>query len=317
MVIDRRSFITSCVAAGAASLLPRSAFAAPARTVAFADGGSAPALGLGSWHMASPGAAPEAVAEDAMRLGISLGLDLIDTAELYSEGRAEQMVAKVIAGQRDKVFLVSKVMPDHASEDGIAQALNASLQRLGTDHLDLYLLHWRKRWRARLLDSLMFRESDLASAVKGFERARQQGLIKRWGVSNFTVADMEALFAIPGGTNCATNQVQYNLRHREIEADLVPWCDRHKMPIMAYSPLGAGGKASLLSEPALKAMADARGVTPAEIAIAWAMRNGRTIVVAETASEKHVREDAAAGSLMLSEAELRTLDAAFPPPRAS
>ena len=317
MVIDRRRFVEGCAAAGLAAMLPVPRLAAAeSRAVAFADGGSAPRLGIGSWHMASPGAAPEAQAEDAMRLGISLGLTLVDTAELYSSGRAEEMVAKVLAGQRDKVFLVSKVMPEHASEDGIAQALRASLQRLGTDHLDLYLLHWRKSRRWRMLDTLLFREGDLQSIVNGFELARRQGLIRRWGVSNFTAADMEELVSIPGGGNCATNQVLYNLHDREIEASLVPWCDEHKMPIMAYSPLGAGGKAALLSDPALKTIADARGVAPAAIALAWAMRNGRTIVVTETASQKHVREDAAALGLTLSEAELSALDAAFPAPPA-
>ena len=313
ITIDRRRFLEGTAAAGAAAMLPASRLAAAeTRTVAFADGGRAPPLGLGSWHMASPGAAPEAQAEDAMRLGISLGMTLVDTAEIYSDGRAEEMVAKVLAGRRDEVFLVSKVMPDHASEDGIARALRASLRRLGTDHLDLYLLHWRVARRWRMLDALLLREGDLKAAVNGFELARKQGLIRRWGVSNFTVADMEELFAVPGGSNCATNQVIYNLHDRGIEAGLVPWCDSHEMPIMAYSPLGAGGKATLLADPALKKLAEARGVGPAAIALAWAMRNGRTIVVTETASAKHVREDAAALALTLSDAELGALDAAFP-----
>lgn len=317
MVIDRRRFVASCAAAGALSLLPGTRVSAAEPAVAFADGGTAPRLGLGSWHMASSGAAPEAQAVDAMRLGVSLGLDLVDTAEIYSDGRAETMVAKVLAGQRDKVFLVSKVMPDHGSEEGIARAVRASLQRLGTDHLDLYLLHWRKPRRSRLVDTLMMREGDLKAAVNGFELARRQGLIKRWGVSNFTVGDMEQLLAVPDGGNCATNQVLYNLQARGIEADLIPWCDKHKMPIMAYSPFGAGGKATLLSNPALKTLAAARGVSPAAVALAWTMRSGRTIVVTETASDKHVREDAAALTLALSAAELKTLDEAFPPPRPS
>ena len=316
--IDRRRLMQGCAAAGAALVLPRAAWAtADAKPVAFADGGTAPRLGLGSWHMASPGAAPQAEAVDTMRLGVSLGLDLVDTAELYSDGRAEQMVAKVLAGQRDKVFLVSKVMPDHATEDGIDRALRASLARLGTDHLDLYLLHWRKRRRERLVDTLLFREGDLKGVVRGFARARQQGLIKRWGVSNFGVTDMEELLALSGGEHCATNQVLYNLHDRGIEADLVPWCDAHKMPIMAYSPLGAGGKAALLASPALKQIGAARGVSPAAVALAWALRNGRTIVVTETSSAKHVREDAAAETLILSAAELKALDDAFPPPKAS
>ncbi len=207
------------------------------------------------------------------------------------------MVAKVLAGRRDEVFLVSKVMPEHAGGDGVAQSLRASLHRLGTDRLDLYLLHWRKPRRWRMLDSVLFREGDLKSAVDGFERARREGLIRHWGVSNFTVADMEDLFAVPGGRNCAANQVLYNLHDRAIETDLVPWCARHGVAIMAYSPLGAGGNAALLSDPTLKRVAEARGVDPATVALAWAMRDGRTMVVTETASAKHVREDAAALTL--------------------
>ena len=168
-----------------------------------------------------------------------------------------------------------------------------------------------------MLDSVLFREGDLKSAVDGFERARREGLIRHWGVSNFTVADMEDLFAVPGGRNCAANQVLYNLHDRAIETDLVPWCARHGVAIMAYSPLGAGGNAALLSDPTLKRVAEARGVDPATVALAWAMRDGRTMVVTETASAKHVREDAAALTLTLSQAELAALDGAFPPPRAS
>ena len=322
--LDRRGFIQGCGAACAAAGLSNGAWAvdsrlpaAEGRQVAFADGGMAPRLGLGSWHMASPGAAPEAQAVETMRLGVSLGLDLIDTAELYSDGRAEQMVAKVLAGQRDKVFLVSKIMPDHATEDGIDRALRASLARLGTDHLDLYLLHWRKRRRERLVDTLLFRDGDLKGVVRGFERAREQGLIKRWGVSNFGVSDMEELVALPGGERCATNQILYNLHDRGVEADVIPWCQKHKMPIMAYSPLGAGGKAALLAAPALKTVADARGATPAAVALAWTMRDGRTIVVTETSSSKHVRENAAALTLTLNTAELKALDESFPPAKAS
>ena len=301
--IDRRGFVGLCAAGALAVGLPGAASAADAaRTVAFADGTKVPALAQGSWHMASNGAAP-AAAEDAMRLGITLGLTLIDTSDNYSDGRAEQMVAKVIAGRRDQIFLVSKLSPPDATEDGVERELKTSLQRLGTDHLDLYLLHQRG-------------DTDLRAAVKGFERVRAQGLVKRWGVSNFETADMEQLLAIPGGEHCATNQVQYNLASRGIEADLIPWCDRHKMPIMAYSPLGAGGKAALLSNPVLTRLGAARGVSSAAIALAWVMRDGRTIAITETASAKHIREDAAALPLTLSADEIKALDAAFPPTRA-
>ncbi len=305
--MDRRGFVGACAAGSLASVLPAAvlpapAFAAEPRTVAFADGGTAPALGQGSWHMAG-GHTPPQEAEQAMTLGLSLGLTLIDTAEVYSNGRAEELIAPVIAGKRDKVFLVSKVWPSHATAEGIERSLHASLKRLGTDHLDLYLLHFRE-------------DADLKEVVKGFERVRAQGLTRRWGVSNFTVRDMEELTAIPGGENCATNQVLYNLAARGVESDLIPWCAKRRMPIMAYSPLGSGGRAALLANPVLKKLGEARGVGPAAIAVAWAMRDGRTITVVETASAAHVREDAAAGSLVLSAAEIKALDDAFPPPRA-
>ena len=300
-IIDRRHFGGLCAAGTLAAALPAFAAAGP-RTVAFADGSRAPALGQGSWHMASGKAAPSEAVE-AMRLGIDLGMTLLDTSDDYSEGAAEKLVAKVIAGQRDKVFLVSKLSPSEASADGVERALEASLGRLGTDHLDLYLLHFRGK-------------ADLAAAVKGFERVRERGLTKRWGVSNFTAADMEQLFAVPGGRDCATNQVLYNLAARGIEAELIPWCDKHEMPIMAYSPLGAGGAAALLNHPVLKTLGAARNVSPAAIAIAWTMRDGRTIAVTETGSSKHVREVAAAATLTLSEAELKALDQAFPPTHA-
>ena len=301
-IMNRRGFAGLCAAGTLASILPPPAAAAEPRTVALADGSTAPALGQGSWHMAS-GRTPAREAEQAMSLGLQLGLTLIDTAEVYTDGRAEQMIAPVIAGRRDKIFLVSKVWPSHATADGIERSLHASLKRLGTDHLDLYLLHFRE-------------EADLKAAVKGFERVRGQGLTKRWGVSNFTVKDMEELTAIPGGENCAANQVLYNLAARGIESDLIPWCAKRRMPIMAYSPLGAGGRGSLLAHPVLKKLGEARGVGPAAIALAWAMRDGRTITVVETASADHVREDAAAGSLVLSAAEIKALDDAFPMPRA-
>ena len=304
--IDRRGFVGLCATGALAAGLSRRAAAAAeaeaSRTVAFADGANVPALGQGSWHMASGRAAPEA-AEDAMKLGLSLGLTLLDTSDNYSDGRAEEMVAKVIAGRRDKIFLVSKLSPPDATEDGVERELTTSLQRLGTDHLDLYLLHQR-------------RGADLQAAVKGFERVRDKGLVKRWGVSNFAVADMEQLLAIPGGANCATNQVQYNLATRGIETDLMPWCAKRKMPIMAYSPLGAGGKAALLSNPVLVRLGAARHVSPAAIALAWVMRDGRTIALSETGSATHVRENAAALGFALSAAELKELDAAFPQTRA-
>ena len=301
--LHRRDFVALGTAGALAAALPRSAVAeAPAREVTLPDGTAAPALGMGSWHMAER-STPEA-AQAAMKLGLSLRLTLIDTAEIYGSGRSEELIAPVIAGRRDEIFLVSKIWPTHAgSEASIEAALRASLKRLGTDHFDLYLLHAPGN-------------ADLKTVVATFEQLRARGLIRRWGVSNFSVPQMEALFSIEGGARCATNQVLYNLAARGVEADLIPWCNAHKMPIMAYSPLGAGGMAALLAEPALVKIADARGVTPAAVALAWAMRDGRTIALVESASSQHIREDAAATTLLLSESDIAALDTAFPPPRA-
>lgn len=303
IALARRDVLASCAAGVVASALPKIALAAPApRTVAFADGAAVPALGLGSWHMTT-GRAPASEVQAAMRLGISLGMTLIDTAEVYGGGRSETLIADVIAGQRDKVFLVSKVWPTHAAPADLERSCRASLERLKTDHLDLYLLHARMG-------------ANLPDTVAGFEHLKAQGLIKRWGVSNFGVKDMDELFAVPHGSECATNQVLYNLSARGIETTLLPWCREHKMPIMAYSPLGAGGGGSLLNDNVLKKLGSARGVSPAVIALAWAMRDGRTIAVTETGSSAHVREDAAALTLDLSAAEIGALDEAFPQPRA-
>jgi diketogulonate reductase-like aldo/keto reductase len=228
-------------------------------------------------------------------------MTLIDTAEIYGDGRSEKLIKHVIAGQRDRVFLVSKVSPNHATGHGIARACEGSLARLGTDHLDLYLLHWRKR------------HIDLSSVVAAFESLRAQGKIRAWGVSNFEVSDMEDLFRIPQGDRCATNQVLYNIRDRGIEYDLLPWCERHGMPVMAYSPLG-GPSASLLRDPALARIAAARGCSTAAVALAWTVRSGRVIAIPESGSVAHVKENAVALSLTLTPRELQTLEAAYPLP---
>jgi diketogulonate reductase-like aldo/keto reductase len=184
---------------------------AATRMVRFLDGAVAPALGQGSANLAQ-GRRPEVAEEEALRTGLSLGMTLIDTAEMYGDGRSEKLIGSVIAGQRDRVFLVSKVWPNHVTGDGIARACDASLARLGTDHLDLYLLHWPSR------------DMDLSSIVAAFEALREPGKIRAWGVSNFTVKDMEDLFRVSHGNRCATNQVLYNLGSRGIEKDLLPWC---------------------------------------------------------------------------------------------
>jgi diketogulonate reductase-like aldo/keto reductase len=305
--VNRREFnglcvaLGSCVAASDASAVePASGTASSgaSRTVKFPTGALVPALGQGSWHIGQ-GRHPAAEEEDALRTGLSLGMTLIDTAEAYSNGHSEELIGRVIAGQRDQVFLVSKVLPTHVTGNGVARACEASLARLGTDHLDLYLLHWRNGI------------TDLSGAVRSFEDLRAAGKIRAWGVSNFTARDMEDLFRIPQGDRCATNQVQYNLGNRSIEHDLLPWCERYAMPIMAYSPLGGPG-ASLLHDPTLESIGTARGCSAAAVALAWTIRNGDVIAIPESGSVAHVKENAVALALTLTPQELQTLDAAHP-----
>jgi diketogulonate reductase-like aldo/keto reductase len=273
---------------------------AATRTVKLHDGTIVPALGQGSAGLGQ-GRRPEAAEEEALRTGLSLGMTLIDTAEMYGDGRSEKLIDHVIAGQRDSVFLVSKVSPNHVMGDGIARACDASLARLGTDHLDLYLLHWPSR------------DTDLSSIVAAFETLRAAGKTRAWGVSNFKVSDMEDLFRVPHGDRCATNQVLYNLGNRGIEQDLLPWCEQHGMPVMAYSPFGGAG-ANLLRDPTLTRIGAAHSCSTAAVALAWTVRNGNVIAIPESGSAEHVKENAVALSLTLTPDELRTLDAAHPPP---
>ena len=289
----------SLAAAGATIARSSSATAAAATSVRFRDGTTVPALGQGSANLGQ-GRHPETEEEDALRTGLSLGMTLIDTAEMYGDGRSEKLIGRVIAGQRDRVFLVSKVWPNHVAGDGIARACEASLARLGTDHLDLYLLHWPTR------------EADLSSIVAGFESLRAMGKIRAWGVSNFNVGEMEELFRVSHGDRCATNQVLYNLGSRGIERDMLPWCERHGMPVMAYSPLGGPG-ASLLRDPTLAGIGAAHGCSAAAVALAWTIRYGNVIAIPESGSSSHVKENAVALSLTLTSDELRTLDTAYPP----
>src|SRR5947209_1263244 len=253
-----------CSSGMIAGLLPGLGHAAIA-SVKFPDGTSVTALGQGSARLGQ-GRHPEAAEQEALRTGLSLGMNLIDTAELYGEGRSEKLIGGAIAGQRDRVFLVSKVWPDHVRGDGIARACEASLARLGTDHLDLYLLHWPSR------------ATDLSSIVAAFETLRAAGKIRAWGVSNFKLGDMEDLFRVPHGNRCATNQVSYNLADRGIERDLLPWCARHRMPVMAYSPLGGEG-AGLLRDPTLTRIGAAHNCSAAAVALAWTVRNGQVIAI--------------------------------------
>lgn len=312
-LLNRREFTglcaTSLLSAGAmlgTSSVGRAQAAAPGaaptagRTVKFRDGTIVPALGQGSARLGK-GRYPQAAEEEALRTGLSLGMTVIDTAEIYG---SEPLVGRAIAGQRDRVFLVSKVWRTHLAGDGIARACEASLARLGTGHLDLYLQHWPER------------SVGLSSIVAAFESLRAKGKIRAWGVSNFTVRDMEELFRVPNGDRCATNQVRYSLGDRGIERDLLPWCERHAMPVMAYSPLGGSG-AALLRDPALARIAAARGCSTAAVTLAWTIRSGNVMAIPESGSMAHVKENAVALSLTLTPQELQALDAAHPAPAGS
>lgn len=261
------------------------------------DGVSVPALGQGTWHMGERGADRRAEAA-SLRLGLDLGLTLIDTAEMYAEGGAEEVVADAIAGRRDEVFLVSKVYPHNASRTRLPRALEASLKRLRTDRLDLYLLHWRG-------------SVPLAETVEAMERAKADGKIARWGVSNLDLDEVEELGpALPA---CATDQVLWNLEARGVEYDLLPFCAARGMPVMAYSPIGQGG--ALLRHRALAAVAARHGATPAQVALAFVLGRPGVIAIPKAADPAHLRQNAAARDLRLAAQDLAALDAAFPPPR--
>lgn len=267
-------------------------------SVTLPDGTTVPALGQGTWHMGERGA-NRAREADALRLGMDLGMTLIDTAEMYADGGAEEVVAEATAGRRDAAFVVSKVYPHNAGGAKLQAACERSLKRLRIETIDLYLLHWRG-------------SIPLADTVRAMERMQQAGKIRRWGVSNLDVDDLEELGA--GLADCATDQVLYSLEHRGIEHDLLPFCRARGMPVMAYSPVGQGGK--LLRNPALAEVAQRHGATPAQVAIAWTLRApGGVISIPKASDPEHVRQNAKAGEIVLTEADLATLDAAFPPPK--
>jgi len=312
-LLSRRQFSARCAAFGF-SLPALSAMFAPqapaqaadagaaskpaARVVKLPDGKTVPALGQGCWHLGQ-GRHPPAVEEEALRTGISLGMTLIDTSGNYGHGLSEQFIARVLAGQRERIFLVSKVEGDEVSGDGIARACAASLARLGTEYLDLYLLHWP-------VPSAQF-----SGVVAAFEQLRAAGKIREWGVSNFSVEQMEDLFRVPDGHRCATNQVPYSLRNRRIERDVLPWSKEHNMPVMAYSPLG-GDQNLVVTDPTLAQIATRQGYPAAAVALAWVIRSGNVIAIPESGSPEHVKENAAALSVALTPTDLETLDAAFP-----
>ena len=264
------------------------------------SGAPMPVLGLGTWRMGEAGSRGADIV-NALRLGIDLGMTLIDTAEMYGEGGAEEVVAKAIAGRRQELFLVSKVYPHNATRKGVVAACERSLKRLGTDHLDLYLLHW--------IGEVPFEET-----LAGFADLQRAGKIRNHGVSNFDAKDMARWYKLPDGNAVASNQVLYNLARRGVEFDLLPWCRRHKVPVMAYSPIDQG---SLLSKHPLKQLAARRGVTPAQAALAWVLHQEGVVAIPKAARPEHVRENRAALDLELTPDELAELDRSFPPPRSA
>jgi diketogulonate reductase-like aldo/keto reductase len=268
------------------------------RRVTLATGETVPQLGLGTWHMGENRAQRGAEA-DALRLGLDLGMTLIDTAEMYGEGGAEEVVAEAVKGRRDEAFIVSKVYPHNASKSGAIAACERSLKRLKTDRIDLYLLHWRG-------------SHPLAETVAAFERLKADGKIGAWGVSNFDTADMAELAGIASGRNCVANQVLYHLGSRGIEWDLLDDCAERKVAVMAYSPLGQG---RILRDKSLAKVAARHGVSVAAVALAWTMRHPHVIAIPKASRPEHVRDNLAAADLALTSADLADLDASFPPPK--
>ena len=267
-------------------------------TVRLPAGESIPRMGLGTWYL---GENPARRASElaALRLGIDLGLTLIDTAEMYGNGAAEVLVGEAIAGRRDEVFLVSKVLPTHATYADTIEACRQSLRRLGTERLDLYLLHWRG-------------QVPLEQTVRAFEELVRMGLIRYWGVSNLDIRDMAELLSLPGGEAAQTNQVLYNLTRRGIEYDLLPRLQEQSIPVMAYSPIEQG---RLLRHPVTIAVANRHEATPAQVALAWLMTRAGVNMIPRAGTREHVLENRAAVDLRLTEQDLRMLDQGFPPPR--
>jgi diketogulonate reductase-like aldo/keto reductase len=267
------------------------------RTTTLPSGEAIPVLGQGTWGMAE-GKHPRKIEVRALRTGLDLGMTLIDTAEMYANGGAESLVGEAIAGRRDEVFVVSKVLPHNASRTGTLNACERSLRRLQTDRIDLYLLHWRGR-------------IPLQETISAFEELARAGKIRYWGVSNFDISDMKEVLSLPGGAVVATDQVLYNLTRRGIEYDLLPWCLQRKIPIMAYSPIEQG---RALHYPALREMAERHGATPAQIALAWVLRQDKVVAIPRAGVPEHVQENRKALDLRLTTEDFSELDRAFPPP---
>jgi len=266
--------------------------------VTLPNGERVPALGMGTWNMGDDRATrAEEIA--TLRLGLDLGLRLIDTAEMYGEGLSESLIGEAIAGRRDEVFLVSKVYPHNASRRGIAAACERSLRRLGTDRLDLYLLHWR--------GDVPFEET-----LEGLQALQREGKIRQYGVSNLDLSDMEEWWDTPGGDQTAVNQLLYNLSRRGIEWDVLPWLRDRRVPVMAYSPIE---QARLVRHPKLVRFAQESGMTPAQMALAWLLANDDIIAIPKTGHRDRLRENIGALSHTLTAEQLATLDSLFPPPK--
>jgi diketogulonate reductase-like aldo/keto reductase len=266
-------------------------------TLKLPDGKTVVTLGQGTWGMGeNAGKRKQEIA--ALRLGLELGMSLVDTAEMYASGVAEEIVGEAFARQRDEVFVVSKVLPENATRRGTISACERSLKRLDTDRIDLYLLHWRGR-------------PPLAETLEAFAALVRDGKIRAWGVSNFDADDMQELWRLEDGGAVATNQVLYNLSRRGIEFDLIPACRERKIPVMAYSPIEQG---RLLRQRALKEIADRHRATPTQIALAWLLRQDGIIAIPKASTEAHVRENRAATDVQLTPDDLAALDRAFPPP---
>jgi diketogulonate reductase-like aldo/keto reductase len=267
------------------------------RTTKLPSGEAVPVLGLGTWGM---GEQPETRQNeiDAIRFGIDVGMRVIDTAEMYGDGAAEELVGQALLERRDRVFLVSKMLPQNASRRGTIAACERSLKRLQTDRLDLYLLHWRG-------------PTPLAETLEAFEELERTGKIRYWGVSNLDVPDMEELYSLPGGVACATDQVLYNLMRRGIEYDLLPWCEQRKMPVMAYSPLEQG---RLLGDAELRRIAAEYTATPAQIALRWVLRHEHVIATPKASTPGHVKQDRIALDIPMTKEDFAALDRVFPPP---
>jgi diketogulonate reductase-like aldo/keto reductase len=269
------------------------------KTVSLPDGERVPAYGQGTWNVGE-NRATRAEEIATLRLGLDLGATLIDTAEMYGDGRSEQIVAEAISGRRDEVFLVSKVLPNHATRSGAVKACEQSLKRLKTDRLDLYLLHWR--------GSVPFAET-----LEALVALKSAGKIRHYGVSNLDLADMQEMWALNGGTAIATDQLLYNLTRRGIEWDLLPWLRERHIPVMAYSPLEQAG---LLDDRRLAAFARDHGMTPAQVALAWLLARDDIIVIPKTGRRERLRENLGALEHTLGAAQLSELDRLFPPPTA-